>query len=187
MIHSVQFTCVLDTNVIYPIEIRDLLFWFAHYDLYTIKWSKHIFDEWEEVMKRKGIPEEEIQKRLNKANAAFCDALVENYDPLIDMLELPDEKDRHVLAAAIKANANIIVTNNLKHFPEDYLASFGLAAKSADEFLADLIDLNQEIAIQAFRELVLNRRNPDLDEFQVLDAMRRNGLTDTANYLHALL
>lgn len=187
MIHSVQFTCVLDTNVIYPIEIRDLLFWFAHYDLYTVKWSKHIFDEWEEVMQRKGIPKEEIQKRLNKANAAFCDALVENYDPLIDMLELPDDKDRHVLAAAIKTNANIIVTNNLKHFPKDYLASFGLAAKSADEFLADLIDLNQEIAIQAFRELVLNRRNPDLDEFQVLDAMRRNGLTDTANYLHALL
>lgn len=187
MIHSVQFTCVLDTNVIYPIEIRDLLFWFAHYDLYTVKWSKHIFDEWEEVMRRKGVPDEEIQKRVGNANAAFCDALVENYDPLIDMLELPDDKDRHVLAAAIKANANIIVTNNLKDFPEEYLATFGLAAKTADEFLADLIDLNQEIAVQAFRELVLNRRNPDLDEFQVLDAMRRNGLTDTANYLHALL
>ncbi len=186
MIHSVQFTCVLDTNVIYPIEIRDLLFWFAHYDLYTVKWSKHIFDEWEEVMRRKGVPDEEIQKRVGNANAAFCDALVKNYDPLIDMLELPDDKDRHVLAAAIKANANIIVTNNLKDFPEDYLATFGLAAKTADEFLADLIDLNQEIAVQAFRELVLNRRNPDLDEFQVLDAMRRNGLTDTAHYLHAL-
>lgn len=46
MIHSVRFTCVLDTNVIYPIEIRDLLFWFAHYDLFTPKWSTHIFDEW---------------------------------------------------------------------------------------------------------------------------------------------
>src|SRR5688572_26610096 len=129
MIHSVQFTCVLDTNVIYPIEIRDLLFWFAHYDLYTVKWSKHIFDEWELVMKVKGVPEEEVRKRLTKANAAFPDALVENYDPLIDMLQLPDLKDRHVLAAAIKANANIIVTNNLKHFPDDYLASFGLVAK----------------------------------------------------------
>lgn len=187
MIHSVQFTCVLDTNVIYPIEIRDLLFWFAHYDLYTIKWSKHIFDEWEDVMRRNGVAEVEIQKRVGLAIAAFCDALVENYDPLIGMLTLPDPKDRHVLAAAIKANANIIVTNNLKDFPEEYLATFGLAAKSADEFLADLIDLNQEVAIHAFRELVLNRRNPDLDEFQVLDAMRRNGLTDTANYLHALL
>lgn len=53
MVHSVRFTCVLDTNVIYPIEIRDILLWFAHYDLYTPKWSQHIFDEWENVMRRK--------------------------------------------------------------------------------------------------------------------------------------
>lgn len=62
MIHSVRFTCVLDTNVIYPIDIRDLLFWFASYDLFTPKWSKQIFIEWETVMKRKGISEEEIKK-----------------------------------------------------------------------------------------------------------------------------
>jgi hypothetical protein len=49
MIHSVRFRAVLDTNVIYPLISRDLLFWFAHYDLYAPKWSKHIFDEWEEV------------------------------------------------------------------------------------------------------------------------------------------
>lgn len=78
MIHSVRFTCVLDTNVIVPIEVRDVLFWFAHFDLYTPKWSKHIFDEWEEVMRRKGIPKEEIKKRLNTANEAFPDALVKN-------------------------------------------------------------------------------------------------------------
>ena len=62
MIHSVRFTCVLDTNVIYPIDIRDLLFWFAHYDLFTPKWSKHIFKEWIDVMRRKEIPENEIAK-----------------------------------------------------------------------------------------------------------------------------
>ena len=59
MIHSVRFKCVLDTNVIFPIEIRDLLFWFAHYDLFIPKWSKHIFDEWIRVMKRKGINDTE--------------------------------------------------------------------------------------------------------------------------------
>jgi len=187
MIHSVRFACVLDTNVILPIEIRDLLFWFAHDDLYTPKWSKHIFDEWESVMRRKEVNEEEIKKRIGWANLAFPDAMVKNYEVLIDGLELPDPKDRHVLAAAIKINANIIVTNNLKDFPKDYLGRFGLSAKKADDFLTDIIDLNQEIAINSFRKLVLNRRNPDLDEFQVLDCFRRNGLNDTANYLHALL
>ena len=117
MIHSVRFICVLDTNVIYPIEIRDLLFWFAHYDLYTPKWSEHIFDEWADVMKRKGVSEGEISKRITKANRAFPDAFVSNYSGLISGLELPDKNDRHVLAAAIKTNANVIVTNNIKDIP----------------------------------------------------------------------
>lgn len=102
MIHSVRFTCVLDTNVIYPIEIRDILLWFAHYNLYTPKWSKHIFDEWENVMKRKGIDEKEIARRTERVQTAFPDALVENYEPLISGLTLPDPKDCHILAAAIK-------------------------------------------------------------------------------------
>jgi predicted nucleic acid-binding protein len=135
MKHSVRLTCVLDTNVIYPIEIRDLLFWFASYDLFTFKWSKQIFREWEEVTKRKGVARDEIEKRLPTAGLAFPDAWVENYEPLVKLLELPDEKDRHVLAAAIQANANIIVTNNIKDFPKEYLSNFGLTVKNADEFL----------------------------------------------------
>ena len=187
MIHSVKFTCVLDTNVIYPIEVRDLLFWFAHYELYTPKWSVHIFDEWKDVMARNGVPEEEILKRVEKANKAFPDALVNNYEALIESINLPDLKDRHVLAAAIKTNANVIVTNNLKDFPSEVLEPFGMSAKSADDFLTDIIDLNPKKAIQAFRKLVMNRRDPDLDEYEVLAVLRNNGLKDTADYLHAQL
>lgn len=187
MIHSVKFTAVLDTNVIYPIAIRDLLFWFAHYDLYTPKWSENIFAEWKTVLLRKGISEEEAYKRTQKANLAFPDALVQNYSGLVEQFNLPDVDDRHVLAAAIKANANVIVTNNLKDFPEEYLDSFGLKAKSADDFLTDIIDLNQDIAVKAFREMVLNKKNPAMDEYQVLDSLRKVGLEDTATYLHALL
>ncbi len=187
MIHSIRFTCVLDTNVIFPINIRDILFWFAHYNLYTPKWSEKIFEEWKAVMKRKGVSDEEIIKRTSKASEAFPDALVLNYEPLIPTLTLPDEKDRHVLAAAIKVNANIIVTNNLKDFPDEYLDTFGLKALSADDFLTDTIDLNPKLAVQAFRELVFYRRNPDLNEFEILDQYRRIGLTDTADYLHSQL
>jgi len=187
MIHSVRFTCVLDTNVIYPIEIRDLLFWFAFCDLYTPKWSKHIFDEWIDVMKRKGVPDPEIDKRTEKANSAFPDAMVENYEPLIEGLKLQDQKDCHVLAAAIKTNANVIVTNNLKHFPKEYLSSYGLSAKNAEDFFTDTIDLNQAQALQAFLRLVQNKTNPDLDHYEVLDRYRNLGLKQTADYLHSLL
>lgn len=187
MIHSVRFTVVLDTNVVYPVIIRDVLFWFAYYELYTPKWSTHIFDEWKKVMTEKGVSEEESNKRISRANAAFPDALVKNYNGLIKHLDLPDMDDRHVLAAAIKTNANLIVTNNIKDFPEAYLQSFGLNAKTADDFITDLIDLNQEQALSAFKEMVLNKNNPKQDEFEVLNQLRNAGLNGTANYLHALL
>jgi len=187
MIHSVKFKAVLDTNVIYPIVIRDLLFWFAFYELYTPKWSATIFSEWKAVMIRKEVTDEEAEKRVQRANSAFPDALVTNYESLITHLTLPDENDRHVLAAAIKSNADVIVTNNLKDFPKDYLSSFGVSAKSADDFLTDIIDLNPDIAIKAFKEMVLNRKNPNMDEFEVLESLRRVELFDTANYIHSLL
>jgi len=105
--------------------------WFAFYELYTPKWSATIFDEWITVMKRKGIETNEAINRANKMNLAFPDALVQNYEPLIDSLTLPDLNDRHVLAAAIKTNADLIITNNLKDFPVDYLSSFGLKDSGA--------------------------------------------------------
>ncbi len=92
-----------------------------------------------------------------------------------------------VLAAAIKANADHIITNNLKDFPVDYLSSFGLKAKTPDDFFTDIIDLNHNLSVQAFKKLVLNKRNPPFNEYDVLDISRNNGLKDTANYLHALI
>lgn len=126
MIHSVRFIALLDTNVIYPIISRDLLFWFAHYDLYTPKWSSNIFDEWRDVMIRKGVLEKEAIKRVNKA-------------------------------------------------------------KSLDDFFTDIIDLNQEKAIEAFKEMVVNKRNPPLDAYDILNKLRIINLNDTANYIRALL
>lgn len=136
---------------------------------------------------QKGCTEADRKRRIQQIDIAFPDALVHNYEALITCLELKDEKDRHVLAAAIKTNANLIVTHNLKDFPREYLAKFGLSAKSPDDFAADLIDLNQGKAVEAFRDLVMQKKKPDLDEYQVLEQLRRAGLTDTANYLHSLL
>lgn len=187
MIHSVRFTIVLDTNVIYPIEIRDILLWFAYYDLYTPKWSNHIFDELKRLMKAKGISQEIIDRQINNMNRAFPDALVQGYESIIDTLSLKDKKDCHVLAAAIKTNANLIVTNNLKHFPSPYLSMFDIEAKSADDFICDIIDLNQIKARDAFIEMVSNKNNPPLDNYQMLEIFRKRGLNKSADYLHALL
>ena len=187
MIRSVRFKCVLDTNVIYPLWTRDLLLWFAFYELYIPKWSINIFKEWINVMKRKGVAEKEAIKRSEVMNKAFPDALVKNYEPLIETLNLPDSDDRHVLAAAIKINANLIITNNLKDFPQDYLASFGIKAKCPDDFFTDIIDINPQLSLLAFRKLVLNKKNPPFDAHEILDIFKSNGLIDTADYCHSLI
>lgn len=92
-----------------------------------------------------------------------------------------------MLAAAIKVNANLIVTNNLKHFPKEYLANFGIVAKDADDFLTDIIDLNHRTSIKAFKDMVTSKIRPPLDYYQVLEILRKNGLKNTADYLHSLL
>jgi predicted nucleic acid-binding protein len=187
MIHSPQLTAVLDTNVIYPIESRDIFFWFASFDLYSPKWSQHIFEEWESVMRRKEIPNHEVVKRIQRAHDAFPDALVTNYDSLIDSLSLPDPKDRHVLAAAIKSDANVIVTNNTKDFPSSYLETFGLMVNNPDTFLADTISQNPGLALEAFQALVKNRTSPNLTYVDVLERLGKIGLPNTANSLHSML
>lgn len=91
------------------------------------------------------------------------------------------------MAAAIKSDANLIVTNNLKHFENEYLSKFGLSAKSADDFITDTIDLNTKLAKEAFLNMVAQRTNPSLDEYQVLEILRNRGLVNSANYLHSLI
>ena len=73
-------------------------------------------------------------------NTAVRDCLVSGYEPLIAALDLPDPNDRHVLAAAIRAKAQIIVTKNLRDFPAERLAPWDLKAKSPDSFVRDQID-----------------------------------------------
>ena len=68
----------------------------------------------------------------------------------------------------------MIITNNLKDFPNDYLGKFGLTAKSADDFITDTIDLNPEIAVKAFCKMVIYKANPELTELEVFEVLREN-------------
>lgn len=69
---------------------------------------------------------------------AVPDALVSGYESLIEGLRLPNPDDRHVLAAAIKCNASVLVTFNLRDFPKDVLDIFDVEAMHPDDFIADL-------------------------------------------------
>ena len=63
-----------------------------------------------------------------------------------------DPKDRHVLAAAIRSRARVIVTLNLRDFPESSLSQYGIAAQHPDDFILDQIDLHSDSTRQAGKQ-----------------------------------
>ncbi len=177
----------LDTNVLYPLVIRDILLWFAYEELFVPFWSKHVLMEWSRVMQRNGLTQTESQRRMHMIQDAFPFAMVRGYESLIEQLHLPDEDDRHVLAAAIRVGADFIVTQNLKDFPKSALSSFGIAAMNADSFLANLIRNNPKNALRAFKQLVKQRKRPIQLSQEVIQSLRNQGLKQTAELLHEMI
>jgi hypothetical protein len=115
------------------------------------------------------------------------DCLVTGYEPLIESLVLPDRKDRHVLAAAIRAQAQTIVTSNLRDFPGGTLAPYEIEALHPDEFVLGLIDLSEAVVAATFSELVADLKKPPSTVAEALDEFRRRGMSRTADSLAAVL
>lgn len=178
MIHSARFTAVLDACVLYPAPIRDILLHLASAELYTPKWTDRIHDEWLRnlIGNRPDIVPAKLERTIQEMKKAFPDSNVEKYESLIPSVHLPDEDDRHVLAAAIRCKADVIVTFNLKDFPLRDLAQYDIEAQHPDLFISNLIDLNPEKSIAAFRKQVAILKNPPKSEAQVLESLKKCGL-----------
>ena len=112
-------------------------------------------------------------------NLHAADSLVTGFEALIENLELPDPGDRHVLAAAIRSGADVIVTQNLKDFPQDKLASYGIEAQHPDEFIAHLLDLSAADVVGAAQEHRASLKSPPQSADEYLDTLERQGLTQT--------
>lgn len=184
---SARFTAVIDANVLFPVVIRDYLLWLAVYELYTPKWSEKLLEEFRQVFVKKGKSIESAERQIGYINKACPDALVRHYEAIIPSVTLPDENDRHVVAAAVKCNANVIVTQNLSDFPNEYLKTIGLAAIDPDNFIADMVDLSPQRCCEAFREMVLSKNKPPFSELEYLKVMHNNNLEQTAEELSKYL
>jgi PIN domain len=111
-----NFTAFLDAYVLYPASLRGLLLELAVADLYRPKWSDVVHEEWiRSVLRdRPDLTRAQLERTRDLMNLHARDALVSDFEDLIDVLKLPDPDDRHVPAAAIKGRADVIVTANLK-------------------------------------------------------------------------
>ncbi len=128
-------TAFLDASVLYPAPLRDLLLQLALADMYRATCAVH--EEWISALfrTRGDLTRGRLERTRDLMNAHTRDALVSGFEDLIPVLNLPDPNDRHVLAAAIRAEADIIVTANLKDFPEEPLRQWAIQAQHPDRFL----------------------------------------------------
>jgi len=152
------FPVLLDSCVLYPYELRDLLLEIAHEHLYRVHWSPQILDDTTRNLVADGRTTTEKASRFcAQMERTFPEALVEPPLGLADQLGC-DPGDRHVLAAAIAAKAELIVTLNVRHFPAEVLQPLGIEAVTPDQFLCNLLDLAPS-AIHGCLKTIAARRN----------------------------
>lgn len=138
---------ILDTCVLVPVSLCDTLLRLAECGLYIPRWSSETRVELERALVSKiGLTAEKAKKRIAKMHEHFADAVVVGYESLLPTMTNP-EKDRHVLAAAVEAEAELIVTMNLRDFQESALAPFRVEARHPDAFLVALYDLRPQVVI----------------------------------------
>ncbi len=182
-----HYAALLDANVLYPAPLRDLLLQLAVTDIFKAHWSADIHREWIEALLRNEPHRDRaaLERTRDLMDKATRDSVITGYESLVPSIELPDPDDRHVLAAAIVGRCDVIVTQNLKDFPEDALAPFGINVQHPDEFLCNHLNLASGLVCGAVRKVRLRLKHPPFTIDQYLETLIRQGLPETVSGLSA--
>lgn len=175
------FVALHDASALHPGALRDLLVRLGSSGLYQAKWTERILDEALAAIVR---DQPELAQRLDRTRELMCeaipDATVTGYEDLIPCLGLPDPSDRHVLAAAIACNAQVIVTSNLRRFPEVHLQKYNIEAQTPDEFIVNVIELAPERVVDIMQQQVQALTRPAMTFDALLERFRTLGLPRAA-------
>jgi predicted nucleic acid-binding protein len=171
-------TAIYDANILYPAPLRDLFIRLAQVGLVRARWTETIHDEWlrNVLQDNRNLSPARLARTRNLMNAAVRDCLVTGYEDLIDSLTLPDPDDRHVLAAAIRTGAQVIVTFNLADFPAETLNRFDIEPQHPDDFLVSLLDLAPGAVCAAVKSQRESFRNPPKTTKELLTTLECQGL-----------
>lgn len=149
---------VLDANVLYGIEVTDLLLTMATRRLYRPHWSPEILDEVARNLRlRRGLDPSAVDRRLAQMNRALPGASEEPPASLIDEMPVND-KDRHVMALAVHVGAPPIVTENLRDFPPRLLQRHEVEAVSVDDFVLEHVERDPEVMRRVIDAMAARRR-----------------------------
>lgn len=176
-----SFRVILDACTLVPITLCDTLLFLADRRLYMPGWSSEILDEVERnaarLIAQSGASADEAATaaahRRKVMEHAFPDAAVYGYQALIPVMT-NDEKDRHVLAAAVRANADIIVTANTKDFPRSATELYNIEIKTPDEFLMDLLGFDKRLVLESIKDMTAQKQRPPMTELDMLKRIGKN-------------
>jgi predicted nucleic acid-binding protein len=176
------FIVVYDANAMYGNTLRDLLIRIGRAGLVQAKGTEDILGEalGNLARNRPDITQKKLARLRELINGAIRDCLITGYESLIEGLKLPDPRDRLVLAAAIKAGAQVIVTANLKDFPAELLAPWNIEAKSPDDFVLDQISIDDRTVFACIQAIADARNHPPESMDDVLGQLERAGLVESA-------
>lgn len=178
-----ESVALLDTNVLYPMALCDLLLSLAEHDVFQPRWSDDILEELRRnlVVDGRCTPAKGL-RRVHLMREAFPEATVSDYESLAETLT-NDAGDRHVLAAAMRSNAEYLVTNNLKHFPQEALSGFNGSVVTPEHFLCGLFQECNDFTFELIvHKLAHSLRRPQMQVTDVLAALRRQVPSFVAAY-----
>ena len=182
------FTAFFDSNVFVGTRLRSLILFLAQSGHFRARWSDDVHREWMAAVlrNRPSIREETLVAQRRLMDAAVLNCKVNDYETLIPGLTLPDSDDRHILAAAIKSSASVIVTFNERDFPAATLETYGLHARHPDQFIVDLEGLDADAFIGQVRKDWRHYRAPAIGFRDYVRALHAAGVPKTADLLTRL-
>ena len=169
---------VLDANVLFSASLRDTLLWPAFARIYQARFTQQIHEEWiRAVLKqRPHLTRGPLEMTRYLMNNKIPNALVEGYERRIGELQLPDLNDRHVLAAAIHAGCDRIVTWNIADFPVAALEPYGIKTCAPDDFLCELLRDFPRDMLDSLKRQRANLSKPPLAVEQFIENLRKQNL-----------
>ena len=185
---SNRFVVLVDTNVLFSFRKRDILLRFSKSGLFRARWSSEILEELKRnINEKRPHLIANIEQQIKILYRDFPHSLVTGYENLTTAIELPDEKDRHVLAAAIRCGAQLIITENLKDFPNEILECYHITAISADDFLSGICHLYPIESVAILKKLRESYQNPPYNVYEFIMDLNAKGLPKVASIVRSQL
>jgi predicted nucleic acid-binding protein len=168
---------VLDADVLFPFQLRNLLLHLAVEGRFQPLWSDEIVAEFLRALREDaGVDESRCARLLSEMRTWFAGAWGEGYQGAADGIPLPDEGDRHVVALAVSYEADLIVTRNLRHFPADLLHGHGVEVVDPQAFIEILFVVDSAAVLRAAELHRRSLRTHPLSPEAYLESLRTRAL-----------